>query len=160
MAIENSINGQVLDTLLNFDENNGNYPTGSLILSRNSLYGITQVGGVLGYGNIFKINSDGTGFKTLLSFGGSIGFPVGSLTLSGNALYGFCQSGCGNIFRINTDGTNFGILIGFDDFNGCAPEGSLTVSGNTLYGLTNMGGAFSEGVIFKFGTIPCNTNKK
>jgi len=36
-----------------------------LLLSGSTLYGITQNGGSLGNGTIFKINTDGSGFAVL-----------------------------------------------------------------------------------------------
>jgi uncharacterized repeat protein (TIGR03803 family) len=67
----------------------GNGPYGSLILSGSTLYGTTRFGGAAGGGTVFKINTDGSGYGTLYSFGGSQGDgsePLGSLLLSGSNL--------------------------------------------------------------------------
>ena len=44
-------------------------PTGSLAVSGSILYGTTGFGGTNGLGNVFRINTDGSGFENLLSFG-------------------------------------------------------------------------------------------
>ena len=62
---------------------------------------MTHQGGVNNDGTIFGINTDGSGFQTLLSFSGTNGaYPQGSLTLSGSRLYGMTASG-----GSNNDGT-------------------------------------------------------
>lgn len=149
--------------LVDFDGiDKGSYPLGSLTLSGSVLYGMTNNGGIQGYGVIFKVNTDGTGFTKLIDFNGTekgIG-PVGSLTLVGNVLFGMTYSGGANnkgvLFKVNTDGTGFAKLIDFDGSfgtkNGSYPEGSLTLSGNLLYGMTGQGGTDNEGVIFKINT--------
>ena len=69
----------------------GANPYGSLTLSGSTLYGMTSEGGAYGAGTIFQINTDGTGYKVLYSFGSVANdgaYPYGSLTLSGTTLYG------------------------------------------------------------------------
>src|SRR4051812_33640858 len=46
----------------------GGNPRAGLILSGNTLYGTTQNGGNSGYGTVFAVNIDGTGFTNLHSF--------------------------------------------------------------------------------------------
>jgi uncharacterized repeat protein (TIGR03803 family) len=106
-------------------------PFAGLILSGNTLYGTAGGGGNSGYGTVFKLNTDGTGFTTLHSFttisgsgdyynygpnSGGTG-PAGDLILSGNALYGTAygggSSGNGTVFAVNTDGTGFTTLHSF-----------------------------------------------
>src|SRR5262249_46579581 len=86
-------------------------PFAALILSGRTLYGRAQLGGSSGNGEIFAINTDGTGFTTLHSF--KSGFPTngegihpdGGLVLSGNTLYGAALYGgtwgSGTIFSIS-----------------------------------------------------------
>lgn len=65
---------------------NGSY---SLILSGATLYGTANGGGTNGYGTVFKVNIDGTGFTTLYNFNGTDGAgPISTPILSGNTLYG------------------------------------------------------------------------
>ncbi len=46
----------------------GAYPYAGLILSDNTLYGTAFLGGTLGKGSVFAVNTDGTGFTNLYSF--------------------------------------------------------------------------------------------
>ncbi len=84
--------------------------------------------------------------------------PIGSLTLKGSKLYGMTEFGGasnnGTIFKINTNGTGFAVLHFFagGTTDGAYPWGSLILKGSTLYGMTNEGGAYGEGTIFKINT--------
>ncbi len=51
----------------------GANPYAGLILLGNTLYGTTTVGGSSGFGAVFSVNTDGTGFTNLHSFTGSDG---------------------------------------------------------------------------------------
>lgn len=147
--------------LLDFDfTNNGASPNGSLIYDGTFLYGMTQSGGANGYGTIFKIKPDGSGYAKLLDFDyfSNGAYPKGSLVGVSGFLYGLASGGgvggsggWGTLFKIQTDGTNFAKLIDFDyDNSGSDPEGSLSYDGaSTLYGMTSSGGANIDGTIFK-----------
>jgi uncharacterized repeat protein (TIGR03803 family) len=144
----------------------GALPRGSLTLSGTTLYGMTGGGGPYdqpygGYGTIFKINTDGTGYQVLYNFAGyptdGTG-PLGSLTLSGTTLYGMTSEGgangppygYGTIFQMNTDSTGYQVLYSFAEYptDGAGPSGTLTLSGTTLYGMTQWGGTNNWGTIF------------
>lgn len=136
----------------------GSYPRDSLILDGSTLYGMTTKGGASSLGTIFRVKTDGTGFRVLHSFAGGSSdgkTPLGSLVLSGSTLYGMtCLGGssdAGTIFKINTDGTGFGLLHSFSGVSGEGryPFGSLIVSGATLYGMTSDSGANFYGTVFK-----------
>src|SRR5439155_1221025 len=81
----------------------GAYPLASLILSGSTLYGTAAQGGSSGYGTVFAVNTDGTGFRNLHSFAATSGsFPYGNsggaspfagLILSGSTLYGTASAG-------------------------------------------------------------------
>ena len=60
-AMSGQTNAQTLATLLSFSGSNGAYPYGSLTLSGGTLYGMTRLGGTNGDGNIFSLNTDGSG---------------------------------------------------------------------------------------------------
>jgi uncharacterized repeat protein (TIGR03803 family) len=102
-----------------------------VILSGNTLYGTANSGGSSGWGTVFAVNTDGSGFTNLYSFTATLGteggygtnsdgvLPVGGLILSGNILYGTAggggSSGNGTVFSltlpapqltITTSGTN------------------------------------------------------
>jgi len=139
----------------------GYYPQGSPTLSGSTLYGMTSVSRDYHGGMVFKMNTDGTGYDPLHEFSGGANdgyYPYyGSLILSGSTLYGMTYSGGDNdrgvVFKINTDGTGFGLLHEFGGTgDGGNPRGSLTLSGSTLYGMTENGGDYGDGVVFKVNT--------
>jgi uncharacterized repeat protein (TIGR03803 family) len=132
----------------------GAFPSAGVTLSGNVLYGTTEAGGTSSYGTVFKVNTDGTGFKVLKYFTGSDGVqPAGGLTLSGNVLYGTTgwggTSNEGTVFKVNTDGTGYTILKHFTFSEGAYPLAGLTLSGNMLYGTTREGGSLGLGTVFK-----------
>jgi uncharacterized repeat protein (TIGR03803 family) len=108
----------------------GGRPSSVLVLSGNTLYGTTGMGGTNGNGTVFKVNTDGTGFTNLHIFTAYIhtnsygqytnsdgALPQAGLILSGNTLYGVAgQGGSGNsgtVFSLNTNGTGFTTLYSF-----------------------------------------------
>jgi uncharacterized repeat protein (TIGR03803 family) len=150
----------------------GASPDSALVLSGKTLYGTAEAGGVLGYGTVFAINTNGQGFTNLHNFkGGSDGaFPSAGLLLSGDVLYGTTEgsdsrgaSGNATVFRIKTDGSIFTALHVFTatranssgvyaNSDGANPEGELVLSGNTLYGTAAIGGTFGNGTVFALST--------
>ena len=145
----------------------GASPYAGLILSGNTLYGTTQYGGSSGWGTVFAVNPDGTGFTNLHNFTATAGSaggcgtnsdgvnPVGGLILSGNSLYGTAvqggSSGWGTVFAINTDGTGFTTLHSFTFNDGAYPWDRLILSGNTLYGTAAVGRS-GAGTVFAIKT--------
>ncbi len=134
---------------------------GSLAVSGNVLYGMTEKGGRYDSGAVFSIHTDGSGYKVILNFNDTNGAnPYGSLILSGNVLYGMTSiggaHGFGIVFSIHTDGTGYKDLLDFwyrDYPYGASPQGSLILSGKELYGMTNSGGGISaDGVVFSIDT--------
>ena len=155
--------------------NDGYNPYGSLVLVGSTLYGMTYNGGANGYGVIFKINTDGSQYAILHSFGDPTvnnnqdgQSPNGSLvaSLSGTTLYGMTSGGgVGNgvIFQISTNGAGYAILHSFGDGSvtndGANPFGDLTLSpsGAVLYGMTLYGGAAAgNGAVFQINTSGSN----
>ena len=112
---------------------------------------------------MFAINIDGTAFKVLHVFSGPCrrgAWPLAGLIASGNILYGTTYgvtlqpSGSGiqngTVFAMNMDGTGFRTLYSFtggDD--GARPAVGVTMAGNALYGTTTVGGASSNGTVFR-----------
>jgi uncharacterized repeat protein (TIGR03803 family) len=142
----------------------GGEPWGGLILSGNTLYGTAQDGGTNGYGTVFKLNTDGTGFATLHTFSwySDGAEPIAGLILSCNMLYGMAQygsiNGNGTVFAVNTNGTGFTTLYSFTALSnstngdGAYPWGGLILSGNTLYGTAESGGTNGNGTVFAVNT--------
>jgi uncharacterized repeat protein (TIGR03803 family) len=99
----------VLHSFTAFSNNtngDGANPFTGLAMAGNTLYGVANDGGNWGWGTVFAVNTDGTGFTNLYSFtGGSDGaWPI-AVTLSGSTLYGTTQSGgnsgSGTVFALN-----------------------------------------------------------
>ncbi len=155
----------------------GGGPVGGLILSSNTLYGTTSTGGK-GYGGVFAVNTDGSGFTNLYFFDAADGnahtnsggaFPQGRLVLMGNMLIGTTSGsenfGPGTIFAINTDGTGFTTLHTFYpgmpapinltiNEDGYVPRAGLVRSGFNLFGTTEGGGSFGYGTVYCLSLLP------
>ncbi|MEO6883613.1 MAG: choice-of-anchor tandem repeat GloVer-containing protein [Bacteroidia bacterium] len=151
--------GGTFTNLFNFTSTTGQNPYGSLILSGTILYGMTSAGGTNGLGNIFSIQTNGTGYTDLHDFAGGTADgsgPSSDLIIIGSTLYGMTPqggaNGAGVIFSISTSGGAISILHAFGSTanDGVHPQGGLTVSGNTLYATTPTGGANGLGNIFSF----------
>jgi uncharacterized repeat protein (TIGR03803 family) len=154
--------GTGLTNLHSFDEysGDGSGSVAGLILSGNTLYGTTEQGGINGgYGTVFAVNTDGTGYTSLYGFGNDGANPVAGLVLSGSTLYGTMEYdqgavffehgpfGGGTVFAVNTNGTDYTNLC-----YGANPVAGLVLSGNTLFGTMSdilFGGA---GTVFKVST--------
>jgi len=142
----------------------GTTPTDPMVISGNTLYGTAYEGGSGGYGTVFSVNTDGTGFTTLHSFGFAVGvsddgvLPYAGLILSDGTLYGTTTYGgspgyYGTVFAVNTDGTGFTTLYRFTNgIDGAIPEAGLLLSGNTLYGTALDAGGANEGTVFAVNT--------
>jgi uncharacterized repeat protein (TIGR03803 family) len=135
----------------------GSRPHGGLISDGTYFYGMTMYGGVNGFGDVFKIKPDGSGYSIIHSFPSTIGgsSPWGSLLYDGTYLYGMTFYGgvnnYGTIFKIKPDATGFINMLDFADVaNGALPYGSLISDGTFLYGMASSGGANSYGTLFKY----------
>ena len=97
-----------------------------------ALYGTTGGGGAytnqygFGFGTVFKLNKDGSGYSVLYSFGGLNGDgsgPGGLIEGSDGALYGTTSGGgaytnqygdgLGTVFKLDKDGSGYSILRSF-----------------------------------------------
>ena len=147
-----------------YTNRDGVFPEAGVVLSGRTLYGTTVYGGPGGWGSVFSVNTDGTGFTNLITFSFDTrpaytnadgGFPQGGLLLSGNTLYGTTdvggRYGSGTLFSMNLDGTSFTNLYNFAYSNGASPA-ELILSCNTLYGTTVQGGSSGFGTVFKIST--------
>jgi len=160
--------GTGFTTLHRFSSNflDGTLPAAGLVLSGSTLYGTTSAGSTWGNGNVFSINTNGSGFTTLYVFsqtGFNDGYsPDTTLLLSGSTLYGTASRGgnygSGTVFKLNTDGTGFTTLHSFTALNsssvnsdGAHPAG-LFLSGSTLYGTARYGGSAGYGTVFALQT--------
>jgi uncharacterized repeat protein (TIGR03803 family) len=137
----------------NGDNSDGAQPVAVMVLSGGKFYGTTKYGGTNGWGALFKMNADGTGFTNIYSFTNAFAHspPYGALVVSGSMIYGPGGRGSfGSLFKLNTDGTGFTNFYTFNGTDGNGPWG-LTLSGNTLYGTTGSGGA-GHGNLYQVNT--------
>jgi uncharacterized repeat protein (TIGR03803 family) len=154
----------------------GANPEGGLISSGDTLYGTAASGGSSGYGTVFAVNTDGTGFRILHNFSAISdlypfvnvdgAYPDAGLVLSGTTLYGTASrggsSGHGTLFAVNTKGTGFTNLHNFTEGTGSfyssitntdgAGPGGLISLGHTLYGTAAYGGSSGSGTVFSINT--------
>jgi uncharacterized repeat protein (TIGR03803 family) len=149
----------------------GLFPQAGLVQSGNTLFGTTELGGTNGYGTIFAVNTDGTGFRTLYTFTNGVdgSAPYDALSVSGNILYGTASTGgsfgWGTVFAVNKDGTDFATLHSFTaihgpyagnyggtNADGATPYAGVIFSGNTLYGTTRLGGSSGYGTVYAVNT--------
>lgn len=147
----------VITTLASFSfAATGSQPRGSLLLASDGhFYGMTQQGGSLGNGVIFKLTTGGTLTK-LFDFSDSSGrHPSGGL-IQGNdgLLYGMTSLGgtldFGTVFRATLAGS-VTVLFNFNGASkGSTPYGSLVqASDGNFYGTTANGGSNLRGTVFK-----------
>ena len=167
------------------DSTNGGQPNG-VTLSGGTLYGTTYSGGTSGWGTVFKIGTNGTGFLQLKSFSAPnppnfagtnsdgarpmSGLTVVSAPLQIDRLYGTTPYGGtssnGVVFTILATGTGFTNLHNFNAFEsfgdntgGANPRGKLVVAGNTVYGTAEYG-ADSGGGVFAVATDGSDSNMR
>ncbi len=137
----------------------GASPYGSLVQDLSgSLLGMTSRGGA-GFGTVFKINTDGSGFTLLSNFipspedilrpdksvmQGADGFLYGTATYGG-------PSGFGTFLKMRSDGTVIAVLKNFTPEEGVYPNSKM-VQGTDgyFYSMTAAsGGTNSHGTIYK-----------
>lgn len=132
--------------LRNFDTTHGSTPVGGLVLGTDgNLYGTTEFGGAHSYGNIFKITPAGV-LTVLYDFTGNAdgGLTVAPLIVGtdGN-FYGTSYPGVA--FRISAQGVFK--VIGKIPTVSYAPL--LQADDGAFYGVTQFGGTYSAGTIYK-----------
>ena len=146
--------------LTNFSASAGGFLWPLTSDGQGNLYSVT-LGSIGGFGTLFTIRTDGTGFTLLHSFEGTSdnpGEPVGRLAYaSDGTLYGACDFGgaygIGAVYRIRTNGSGFVIVHSFTASDGDTPVRgvSLDNSGN-LYGTTVTDGPAGKGTIYRLRT--------
>ena len=145
----------------------GGYPeyAGLIQDSAGNLYGTTSVGGALGYGVVFKLDTTGTE-TVLYNFTGGAdgGSPQSGViqdsagNLYGTALYGGDLScrlgasfGCGVVFKLDTTGRETVLYSFTGGSDGANPIASLIQdSAGNLYGTASAGGTF-DGACVDYG---------
>jgi uncharacterized repeat protein (TIGR03803 family) len=153
--------------------NDGANPLGDLILSGNTLYGVTLQGGpafVVGASSVFKADIGGPSFTNLYFFSATNGWGPDYLSLSGDTLYGVTGGGgtnsSGVLFALSTNGCGFTDLYTFGpesynqnleetNANGAGPD-CLAICSNTLYGTLSGGTTNTGGGVFSLNTNGSN----
>lgn len=149
--------GSGFTVLRDFVYATGSNPQAGLTTDGTVLYGAVVGGTGGGWGGVFKINKDGTGYNVILPFNGSgnganpFGTPY--YDAGSGSLYGTTQGGftypC-TIYRIKTDGSGYALVHTFSpSTDGDRPLAALISDGTYLYGTATIGGANSNGTIYK-----------
>jgi uncharacterized repeat protein (TIGR03803 family) len=124
--------------------------------STNSLYGVTNDGGIDNKGVLFHIDRTNGSQVVDYSFQYNKGkHPTDNLTDGGNGkFYGTTSDGgfgdVGVIFEWDPVSNTYTKKIDFDNTNGSRPRGTLILYNGKLYGVTQFGGENSVGVIFEY----------
>ena len=147
-------------------ENDGDTPNSGLVEGPSQegfLYGTTHTGGSNDVGTVYRINTNGSSFKVLLSPAATPGSPeaIDGGVIVGRTdgfLYGMSRFGgtndSGTIFRLDRNGGNFSVLRHFAQFNDAIYPGTQLLEGSDglLYGVTSQGGTNNNrGTIFTIG---------
>ncbi|MDX2173295.1 MAG: T9SS type A sorting domain-containing protein [Bacteroidota bacterium] len=141
----------------------GFLPYGSLVSDSTYLYGTTNSGGSSAYGAIYRIKPDGSSYGVIYNFTGTTNSgknPYCSLVYDSGYLYGTTPTGGalnnGTVFKVAVNGTGYTNLINFANnatssstTTGSNPKGSLYYDGTYLYGMTQWGGLYSLGTMFR-----------
>ncbi len=157
-------NGTGYTTLHNFTAtgDDGAFPYGQLVVSGGYLYGTTSGGTSLGYGTVFRIDTNGN-LTTLHQFTGLNGDGqspyAGMIVGQDGDLYGTTEKGgtanSGTVFVMTPAGT-LTTLYSFTGFgDGSRPEAPLVQAPDgTFYGTTTMGGTAGDGTVFRLQVYP------
>jgi uncharacterized repeat protein (TIGR03803 family) len=155
--------------LSEFDNADGQAPAAGLIQAADgNLYGTTSLGGLDGFGTVFRIATDSNGFSNLYSFrglqtdGGSPqatlcegedGFLYGTTSANGTDEEG------GTVFKMSTNGGAPVWSFPLTTNTGCVPLAGLVQGADgSLYGTTSQGGTSGAGAIFRISTNGVFTN--
>lgn len=144
-------------------KNDGANPYGGLALAGGTLFGTTQNGGAYGFGTIFRVNPDGSGYAKVYDFTGAAdgGAPQGKLILGGNMLYGSASAGgasnYGTIFAIDTNAWRLTPLYNFTNgLDGAAPSTGVVLANDLLYGTSGTYPSTNLGALFELATNGSN----
>lgn len=148
-----SLDGEVVETLKVFYGGSDGDALQQIVLGDQAIYGVTSQGGSANKGMIFKMNKDGSDYKSLHFFIGERTSPQSIVYLQGK-IYGISLDGGvatpadnypdGFLFSLNTDGTGYKILkTFFGDNDSTASMGDpkiLATDGSLLYIAMGWGG--------------------
>lgn len=151
----------VLEDLITPSE--GKKPSGPPVQASDGfLYGLTNQGGAMGHGAIYRFNLSNSTYSKLADFqdAASGSRPVGSFIEAANGkLYALAeqggQFGYGTLFEYDPTGGTFFVVVHFDGLNkGATPTGTLLeYDDNIIYGMCSEGGLNDVGTIFVYDAI-------
>ena len=128
--------------------------------SDGALYGVARNGGTNTLGTVFKLNTDGSGYRVLYNFVGGTGdgaHPEAALIqASDGTLYGTTGSGgnfgLGTIFKIDTNGAAYQMVYSLNVatiYGAGAQQSVIQATDGNLYSV-NFGGGDATGAAFEF----------
>lgn len=155
--------GNTFETLRQFALATGGKPDCAPIqASDGKLYGVTGSGGTSGFGGIYRVNTDGSGYSLIREFTGTIGSTRGKgvgcrglVEGPGGMLYGCAFSGgnatdTGLFFVVSKDGVTYNFMGAFDAPGFTRPCNQLLLaSDGFFYGAAEGGGKSGKGGIFR-----------
>ncbi len=141
----------------------GSNPFGSLVQAKDGkLYGMSNKGGIQGFGAIFSLDPSTAIYMKLRDFGTHENGSNAAGTViqaSDGKLYGMTTYGGihndGVIYSFDASTSVYTKLMDFDEFpSGANPFGSLVqASDGKLYGMTTFGGSGGGGVVFSYDLL-------
>ena len=137
-----------------FPDQLGTWPRTALIQGSDGAFYGTTPSGTAG-GTVFRVNSDGTGYKVLHDFVEASVSPQGVVESSDGLLYGTTYSGGSNnvgiLFALGKDGTGYRALHQFqrNGVDGQGPHALALGRDGVLYGATQYGGSSNLGTVFR-----------
>ena len=136
----------------------GSHPAAPLVEgSDGALYGTTAADGINGNGAVFRINKDGSGYRSLHQFNLSGGSQDSVIEGRDGLLYGTTgqdgTNGYGTVFALSKDGRDYTVIHSFPSVEGYVPFAPLIeASDGALYGTAGLpsGGPSGDwGAVFK-----------
>jgi uncharacterized repeat protein (TIGR03803 family) len=148
-----------LTPLVTFNQTNGAFSFGDVLLAGNTLFGSTVQNAADNGGLIFSVHTDGSDYRILHVFDGADGAtPQDKIVLAPQqVIYGVTRSGGpyepvgqGVLYRLTPDGT-YTVLHYFTGHNdGQYPDGIVLERSGMIIGSTQFGGAHGAGVIYAY----------
>jgi uncharacterized repeat protein (TIGR03803 family) len=149
--------GWTLNVLHPFGKTSGDgaLPSGPPLLLNGNVYGVTNFGGTKGYGTLYTVAKNGTGYTIIHDFSKNEQYPDGPLVADSNGnLYGTtiaggaaCDGaqGCGVVYEVSPQGSGWSFqelyqFAGINSGDGANPETGVTLLGGNIYGTTVAGG--------------------
>ncbi|MDD2769202.1 MAG: hypothetical protein PHT19_10740, partial [Methylococcus sp.] len=148
--------GSGYTVLHDFDVAHGANPQAGLIQGADGrLYGTTFLGGSSGYGTVYALAADGSGYSVLHNFEGAHGAtpPAGLIQGADGRLYGTTFQGgnsdAGTVYALAPDGSGYTVLHSFDGANGSSPQAGLIQGADgRMYGTASEGGSSNAGAVY------------